>query len=122
MKKISILFGYILLTVFSSHTFAKEYTVSICGIQAESNTNIAYILICKDSKNLKGWISKNGCPYNGFIGWDLSVFQGKSMYAAALTAFSLDKQVNVRLDMDWKACIGTDGFDYDHTKMIRIIK
>jgi len=122
MKKIYMILGGLLLTMFASHCFAEEYTVGVCGVQSENSTNIGYILICKDDNYPNGWRSKNGCPYHGFVGWDLSAFQGKSMYATALTAFSLDKQVTIRLNIDWKTCIGTDIYTFDHTQIIRIIK
>ncbi len=124
MKKISRLFGYILFTVFTSHAFAENhnYTLRICTIQSANHVNNAYIRVCKTDPYPNGWKSKNGCASDNYIGWDLSEFQGKLMYATALTAFALDKQIQIRLDPTWKTCIGTDEFNFDHIQMIRMIK
>ncbi|MCO7223394.1 hypothetical protein [Pleionea sp. CnH1-48] len=86
---------------------AADHKFKICDLQSHTGSNSAYMKPCN------GWTSKNSCPGNGWLTWDISVGQGKSMYATALTALSTDKSVTVRLD-------GSSCNHYDKTSMVRM--
>ncbi|WP_298768808.1 hypothetical protein [uncultured Shewanella sp.] len=87
-------------------SFAADYIIEVCEIQAMNDSNIAYIKPCEN------WVSKSNCD-NGYIAWDMSKFQGQTMYSTALAALMANKKVRVRTN---GSCSGV----YDNTNMIRV--
>ena len=89
-------------------SFAGDHTIQICQVQAQNESNNAYIAPCG------GWTTKSGCDGGSWLTWDMSQFQGQAMYSSALAAMMAEKTVVVRT---------TDTCNhYDKIKMIRIIK
>ena len=99
----------LILLCFSAFVHSTDYKIKVCDIQSHSTSNSTYISPCG------GWPSKNNCPHNGWITWDMSQFQGQAMYSTALAALLADKYVTVRLD-------GSSCASYDVTQMIRMNK
>lgn len=93
---------------FFKPAFAADVSVEICALQAMGSSNTALLKVC-DSRD-----SYNQCGDGSWIDWDMSQYQGEAMYSTALTAFTIGKNVRVRLD--GKSCYGS----YDVTSMIRI--
>ncbi|RDH41777.1 hypothetical protein [Zooshikella ganghwensis] len=108
--KLSKLICIIILYIFVGNAYATDtdFIIKICSIQSHTNSSQAYIKPCGN------WTSKNNCS-PGYITWNLSTGEGKSMYAAALNAFALNASVSVRLD-------GSSCHSYDVTTMIRLFK
>ena len=65
--------------------------------QSHTDKNIAFMRPCE-------WKSKNSCPIDYWVAWDMSKNQGEAMYSTALTALVAEKQVTVRLD--GSSCLG----------------
>ncbi|GAB2504072.1 hypothetical protein GCM10008940_02300 [Microbulbifer agarilyticus] len=108
MTKLPLAFAT--LTLFSATTAVSEdYKVKICSIQSHTSGATAFIKPCES------WASKNGCN-NGWITWSTTQNNGPAMYSTALTAFTTDSTVTVRLD--GTSCLSS----YDTTNMIRISK
>ncbi|WP_064791926.1 hypothetical protein [Shewanella woodyi] len=94
---------------FSVTAHSGDHKIKVCDIQSHSTSNSTYISPCG------GWQSKNNCPHNGWITWDMSQFQGQAMYSTALAALLADKYITVRLN-------GSSCASYDVTQMIRMSK
>ena len=103
MKKLLL----IAMVFLGSQAFAADYSFNVCKLQSHTDRDTAYIAPCG------GWTSKNNCPSDGWLQWNMSSFQGQAMYSTAMAAMLSGKQVTVRLD--GSSCAG-----YDTTTMIRI--
>ncbi|WP_444909114.1 hypothetical protein [Microbulbifer sp. TRSA005] len=88
--------------------WSADFDFEVCAIQATNDT--AFIRSCSN------YTSYNQCASGDWVVWPLQEGKGEAMYSTALTAFSLGKKVQVRVD--GKTCIGM----YDVTSMIRIVK
>ena len=96
-----------LLATTSASALAVDVKVQVCDLQSHTDKNIAFMRPCE-------WKSKNSCPIDYWVAWDMSKNQGEAMYSTALTALVAEKQVTVRLD--GSSCLG----QYDEVSMIRI--
>ena len=85
---------------------AGDYSFRVCQLQSHTDRNSAYIRPCTP------WVSQNGCA-GTWLTWEMSSYQGKSMYDTALKALLEGREVTVRLN--GSSCNG-----YDVTTMIRI--
>ena len=108
IKVVTKVTGLILLC-FSVSVHSTDHRIKVCDIQSHSDSDSTYISPCG------GWQSKNNCPHNGWITWDMSQFQGQAMYSTALAALLADKYITVRLN-------GSSCASYDVTQMIRMNK
>ena len=111
MLKIFILAS---LTFVSSMCFAADHEIQICGLQARTSSNFAYINVCG------GWAPINNCGSTAnAIGWDISKGQGQSMYATALTAMTTGMTVKARINTGSTFCVAGG---YDEVEMIQLVK
>lgn len=105
-----------LISIFSVSN-AADYTVKICELQTHTTSNNALLKPCAN-ENGEYWQSKiPNCSANIWVGWDMNLNQGQSMYSTALAAFMANKPIKLRIE-DGYLCTG----NYDSTSMIRIMK
>lgn len=96
-----------LLAALSPAALAVDVKVQVCDLQSHTDKNAAFMRPCE-------WKSKNSCPSDHWVAWDMSQHQGEAMYSTALTALIAEKEVTVRLD--GSSCLA----QYDEVSMIRI--
>ena len=99
-----------MLLVAASSVSAEDLAIQVCSLQAHANMNSAYLRPCDT------WTSRNGCSSGSYVAWNMSEFQGASMYSTSLAALVSGLTVVIRLD--GQSCLGS----YDEITMVRIVK
>jgi len=105
--KYLLLFLVLFLPTTNVSAQQENITIQVCELQATTLTNNVFLRPCEE------WISRNNCPANNFVMWDVTAFQGQTMYQTAQAALLANREITIRTD-------GTSCGPFDRIVLIRL--